>query len=79
MVRTLEVEPAEATPGAPGMMTPQGVPPGMPENRYQYQPNVPAAGAPLTTRGGLPVVVDEQKLRVTMLLELVRIVPTSGK
>lgn len=79
MVRTLEVEPAEATPGAPGMMAPTVTPgyPGMPESRYQ--PSVPAPGAPMATRGGLPVVVDEQKLRVTMLLELVRIVPTPGK
>lgn len=81
MVRTLEVEPAETTPGEPGMMMPQGMPPAQMENRYQpnvYQPNVGGA-TPLATKGGLPVVVDEKKLRVTMLLELVRIVPTPGK
>lgn len=48
-----------------------------------YGGGVPGApGTPpgsLGTIGGLPVVVDEKKLRVTMLLELVRILPAAGR
>ncbi|HLX72697.1 MAG TPA: Amuc_1100 family pilus-like protein [Verrucomicrobiae bacterium] len=78
MVRTLEVEPAEATPGEPGMMTPQGMQSQIPTDN-RFPPNTAAAASALSMKGGLPVVVDEKKLRVTMLLELVRIVPAPGK
>jgi hypothetical protein len=30
-------------------------------------------------RGGLPTAVDEKKLRVTMLLDFVKILPTQGR
>jgi hypothetical protein len=68
MVRTLDVEPTEMTAGEPGMMPPP--PPLTPQ---------PGTAPSLGTKGGLPVVVDEKKLRVIMRLELVRIVPSPGK
>lgn len=39
------------------------------------QPNMPV----VTARGGLPVVIDEKKLKVTMLLEFVKALPEQGK
>lgn len=78
MVRTLQVGPADMNPtemGAPVAMQ-GGMMPGVNQREY---PGVNPTTANLGTRGGLPVVVDEKKLRVSMLLELVRIVPTPGK
>ena len=72
MVRTLEVTPVGETTGGELVMNPQ-----IPGGGERFIPPNPAT--PPTTRGGLPVVVDEKKLRVTMLLELVRIVPMPGK
>jgi hypothetical protein len=68
MVRTLEVEPAETTPTEGGMPMP------MPD---RFPP--PSTTTPPPSKGGLPIVVDERKLRVTMLLELVRIGSTPGR
>lgn len=84
MVRTLEVGPADLTGtemgtapmSMPERMGPGGMGPGGVPNQY---PGVNPAAPGLGSRGGLPVVVDEKKLRVSMLLELVRIVPTPGK
>ena len=75
MIRSLEVVPADMSPtemggGQPGMF------PGGGDNRFQ--PGVTPA-APPAVAGRLPVVVDEKKLRVTMLLELVRVVPNPGR
>lgn len=96
MVRSLEIEPAEAAAGETGTQ---------PQYQPQYQPPVPTyngrnphdmpgyrgvpppptpAPAPSPTAGaatvgGLPVIVDESKLRVSMLLEVVKINPTQGR
>lgn len=91
MVRTLQVEPAEMTPGemsAPTQFQPTPTfTPGRAPNRdmpgYRGIP-APAAPAPAPTAapaatGGLPVIVDENRLRVTMLLEVVKINPTPGR
>lgn len=65
IVRTLDVAPADlATADMSGQM-PAVTPGGM-------------AAAP-TLRGGLPVIVDEKKLKVTMLLEVVKIIPMPGR
>jgi hypothetical protein len=77
IIRSMEVAPADMSaadtgmPQAPGMM-PGGIP-------APPQPGGVPPVAGLGMRGGLPVVIDEKKLRVTMLLELVRIVPPAGK
>lgn len=83
IVRTLGVEPAEAATtegGAPQTPTmPEGYGPRGygPRGYGGMTPGMPQAQE--TTIGGLPVVVDEKKLKVTMLLELVRIIPTPGR
>lgn len=80
MVRSLEVVPADMTPAEGGMQQPAYQPPytrmgggGEGGGIGTMAPSV------LGMKGGLPIVVDEKKLRVTMLLELVRIIPTPGR
>lgn len=83
IVRTLGVEPAEAAATEGGMpqmpTTPEGYGPRGygPRGYGGIMPGMPQTQE--TTKGGLPVVVDEKKLKVTMLLELVRIVSTPGR
>lgn len=77
IVRTLEVGPADMTPSEGGMSPMMPMTP-MPNTMQQPGVN-PTAGSALGFKGGLPIVVDEKKLRVTMLLELVRINPTQGR
>lgn len=72
MVRTMEVVPAEMTPTQGGMMP-------TPENQRGFPPPPGVNPTTLPKQGGLPIVADDKKLRVTMLLELVRIVPTPGR
>lgn len=89
MVRTLEVEPAEMAatemnaqpqyqPQAPtynNMRNPHDFPnPGAPAPA----PVAPRAAAPATT-GGLPIIVDENRLKVSMQLEVVKIIPAQGR
>lgn len=76
-----------ATPGDPTMGTPggyqggYGYPPGAMPGRYPgeggYQP--PQAGVPVaqtsTGKGGLPTVLREQLLRVTLEVEIVKLLP----
>jgi hypothetical protein len=74
MVRSIEVVPADLT--STEMTSPlPGMNPGGMENRFQPGVTPTAPGA----RGILPVVVDEKRLRVTMFLELVRVVPNPGR
>ena len=39
----------------------------------------PTAGLPPNLRGGVPTVIDEKKLKVILLLDIVKIVPTPGR
>jgi len=74
VVKTVNVQPAEATmtPYAPGMMG-GGMGGGMGAGMGGDQ--LPVA----SSRGGLPTAVDEKKLRVTMLVDFVKILPTQGR
>jgi hypothetical protein len=74
IIRSMEVGPADQTTSGEPAMMPQ-IPGGGGGERFGPGAPPPA----VTTRGGLPVVIDEKKLRVTMLLELVRILPPAGK
>lgn len=66
IVRTLDIAPADLVTADMNEQTPGTAPGGF------------AASAPIL-RGGLPVIVDEKKLKVTMLLEVVRLLPTPGR
>jgi len=35
----------------------------------------PVAVAPMISKGGLPVMLDEKKLKVTLLVEVVKLLP----
>lgn len=74
MVRSLEVVPADMTPAESGMSTMTM------QNTMEQRGGINPTTAPnLGYKGGLPIVVDEKKLRVTMLVELVRITSTPGR
>jgi hypothetical protein len=64
IVKALDIQPEDLlnSPMGGGMMMPGGL------ERM-------AAAAP---RGGLPVVIDEKKLKVTILLEFVKMLPGAG-
>jgi hypothetical protein len=64
VVKTLNIQPADVNNGM-DMSGMQGGAGGM-------QPM-------LNTKGGLPVVIDEKKLRVTMLLDFIKILPAQGR
>jgi predicted negative regulator of RcsB-dependent stress response len=68
VVKALTIQPEDSTAmteGMPGMAGGGG---------YGY-----GAARPPTTAGGLPVVIDEKKLRVTMLLDIVKMLPEAGR
>ena len=94
LIKAINVQPASAAAGAgdmpagyavpPGMEYPQGYPqpnmaPGgyVPGMRYP-QPGV-APGQLATARGGLPTVLKEQLLRVTMEVDIVKLLPNAKK
>jgi hypothetical protein len=81
LVRTLEVEPAGMSPegGMPQMGNQYPQYPGRPGGGYYPPQNTYSTTPGTVTPGGMPVVVDEKKLQITMLLELVRILPTPGR
>lgn len=93
MVRTLEVEPAETAGGdmnaQPQYQQPAPAYPNPGRAQYRDTPayrGVPAPAAPAPTPtagqatvGGLPIIVDENKLKVSMLLEVVKINPAQGR
>lgn len=56
-------------PGMPGMPTMPGM------NPYMRPPGMVPPVQPVTTRGGLPTVVKEQMLTVTLQLEVVKLLP----
>ncbi|MFZ0829357.1 MAG: Amuc_1100 family pilus-like protein [Verrucomicrobiia bacterium] len=78
IVKSINVQPAgayaTASPDAPGM-------PGSPFAPMRQQPGMPPVGGfPPTVagtpgRGGLPTVLDEQLLRVTLVVEIVKLLP----
>jgi len=88
VVKTVDVEAAtsslpgsENLGGGPGASTPNPFPPGgFPPNR-QYPPGAGNPAYPSATpataprRGSLPIVLDERKLRVTMALTVVKLLP----
>jgi hypothetical protein len=65
VVKTLDIQPADTVNGMDNGM--QG---GMGGGGVQ---------PPVNSRGGLPVVIDEKKLKVIMLLDFVKIVPAQGR
>jgi hypothetical protein len=88
IVRSVNVEPAAAVTAAdayaPGQYYPPqyGVrPPGTemdnPDALYMRQARPPPtmAPAPAATRGGLQTVIDERQLRITMVVEVVKLLP----
>jgi hypothetical protein len=87
MVRTLEVEPAEMA-GTEMNGQPQFQPAPTFNSRNPHDmpmptmptPAAPAASpTPRATTGGLPIIVDENRLKVSMLLEVVKISPTLAR
>jgi hypothetical protein len=85
IVKTLNVEPgagmASVVPGQEGITPvpggyPPGAYPGYPPGAYPpgAAPGV-APGAAPTTRGGLPTVLDEKQLKVTMVVCVVKLLP----
>jgi hypothetical protein len=85
IVKTMNVQPAGAsgalpTEEVPGAM-PGGMPGGMP-GRYRMRGEFPppvaeAVAQPVPGRGGLPTVLKEQLLRVTIEVEFVKLLPKS--
>jgi hypothetical protein len=84
VVKTLNVEPGAGMPGAgtdANAATPGGYPGGYPPGAYPpgaYPPGAqPGAvpGAAPATRGGPPTVLDEKQLKVTMTIEVVKLLP----
>lgn len=70
VVKALTIQPEELNSmgeGMPGMMGAPGY------GAYG------AARTPTTAVGGLPAVIDEKKLRVTLLLDFVKMLPEAGK
>jgi hypothetical protein len=78
IIKSINVQPASAAAnaaaGVAGM--PGAVPPGAGYPAGLYRPGVPAQ-SPTTLRGGLPTVLKEQLLRITMEVEIVKLLPTS--
>lgn len=82
IVKTINVEPVTGS-SATGM--PAGMPGEVREGGYPlntFQPGTPMPGQPgapttATTvgKGGLPIVLDEKPLRVTMVVEMVKLLP----
>ena len=89
LIKAINVQPASTVAasgaGEPGVGYPEGYPapggypPGMMPGRYPGMPGYPQPGAapvqPATTRGGLPTVLKEQLLRITMEVDLVKLLP----
>jgi hypothetical protein len=70
IIKSINVQPAGA---ATGIDLPPGAPPpGMPPNRFG-----PGAPPPSTGKGGLQTVLKEQLLRITLEVELVKLLPKS--
>ena len=72
------------TPGGYGMPNPDAYPPGEREampGRYPGAMGYPPPGAPMAQpgvgRGGLPIVLKEQLLRITLEVDLVKLLPKS--
>lgn len=85
IAKTINVEPATGSsvtgmPGMPGGMSPEMAR----ENGFQpgaYPPGTPMPGQPgapaavTMGKGGLPIILDEKPLRVTMVVEMVKLLP----
>jgi hypothetical protein len=73
VVKTLNLQPADA-------LTSYATPGGMAGGGYNGYGNQQMQPQPVVNpRGGLPTAVDEKKLRVTLLLDFVKILPTQGR
>jgi hypothetical protein len=86
LIKSINVLPAGSTagfgqPGDPAMGGPGGYPPGMPgrfipgEGGFQPPQAQAPATQPATGKGGLPTVIKEQLLRITMEVEVVKLLP----
>ena len=70
IVKSVNVQVAGAFAANPGAMLPEGGPP------PPMMPMAPAAPPPvMVSRGGLQTVLDEQLLRVTLVVEIVKLLP----
>ena len=69
VVKTLDIQPADMN--TMGMSMP------MEGGRYptEAQPGTPQAAA----RGAVPTIIDEKKLKVIMLVDVIKIVPAQGR
>jgi len=84
LVKAINVQPAGAATVAPGDMNagvPGGLSPGMMPGRYPGEPGMMPAPAmtaqPVTGKGGLQTVLKEQLLRVSLEVELIKLLPKS--
>jgi hypothetical protein len=86
VVKTINVEAEGASSGAttdgnpisPNMQFPEGVPPGPGRGPYipgRFPPTTATTPAPAAASRGLPIVLDEKKLRVTISLVVVKVLP----
>jgi hypothetical protein len=84
IVRAMNVEPAVAAAAAhgyPGMETPGGFVPGMPARpedeprpgAYPARPPFAGTQPPVAPRGALPKILDEKQIKVTMLVQVVKL------
>jgi hypothetical protein len=67
VVKTLDIQPADVAFGSE------------PIGMQMQMPGANGMPPPVNPRGGLPVVIDEKKLKVIMLVDFVKIVPTQGR
>ena len=77
IIKSVNVQPAGAASAispVPGMGGENGTPPMRPSEGYP-QPMQPTAGQPAAGKGGLQTVLKEQLLRVTVEVELVKLLP----
>ena len=79
VVKTLNIQPADLAPGGMGEMSQYAggaYVPGYNREGGAYGGMTP----PVATRpGALPTIIDEKKLKVTMLLDFVKILPAQGR
>jgi hypothetical protein len=78
IIKTVNVETGGAAAGV-GDQAAGGYPPGYPPGYYPgNRPEMMATPAPVaqtTLRGGVPVLLDEKQLKVTMIVTLVKLLP----
>jgi len=77
IVKTVNVEPGTGMTVTGTDPSGVGAVPGAPLGERTFPPPAPPPGAPAapTTRGGLPTVLDEKQLKITMVIEVVKLLP----